>query len=98
MPLSVRGMLSLATLALAFVIALSPMACGPDSFEGESEFAEFSLADGPTGSDGATGPKGAAGPAGRPAPAATTAPFPAMALVESEEAIAATTEGVRRRI
>ena len=89
MPLSARGMLSLATLALAIVLALSPVACGTDSFDGESEFAEFSLAD---GAAGPTGAEGATGPAGHPAPAATAAPFPAMAAEESEETIAVSAE------
>lgn len=92
-----RARAALVVLMLAMVLA----ACGSadeglytlDSADfDESEYAEFSAADGPTGSDGATGPKGAAGPAGRPAPAATAAPFPAMASEETEETVAVSAE------
>ena len=95
MPLGVQGILPLAMLVLAAVLALSWVACGPDSFGGESEYAEFSMADGAQGNDGAPGPAGAAGPVGaagstgRPAPAATAAPFPASSTQATTEEFAA---------
>ena len=82
MPLSVRGMLSLATLIFAIVAALSLLACGSDSFGGESEYAEFSMADGAQGNDGAPGPAGAARYL---LPTPTAAPFPAASTQATME-------------